>query len=128
AAPDFAFQVGTRPQESLAELRGRSMVLVVFYELPGSLARLRALAEVGIHFGHAGVRVIAFPIRGRAARPGAEGDADMLADPDPGVVAAYALFAPGGAPRPVEYLVDRQGDIRSRWVPGMTPDWRSMPA
>jgi len=128
AAPDFPFQVGTRPQESLGELRGRSMVLLVFYELPGSLARLRALAEVGIHFGHVGVRVIAFPVRGRAAKPGAEGDADMLADPDPSVVNTYALFAPGAAARPVEYLVDRQGDIRARWVPGATPDWSAMPA
>jgi len=127
AAPDFAFQVGTRPQESLGELRGRGMALLVFYELPASLARLRALAGVGIHFAHLGVRVIALPIGGPAAKPGAEGDADMLADPDARVAAAYALFAPGGAARPVEYLVDRQGDIRARWVPGMTPDWSAMP-
>jgi len=127
AAPDFAFQVGTRPQESLGELRGRGMALLVFYELPESLARLRALAGVGIHFAHLGVRVIAFPIGGRAAKPGADGDADMLADPDARVAAAYAPFAPGGAARPVEYLVDRQGDIRARWVPGMTPDWSAMP-
>ncbi|HEY6865389.1 MAG TPA: CopD family protein, partial [Burkholderiales bacterium] len=126
AAPDFAFQVGTRPQESLGELRG-GMVLLVFYELPGSLARLRALAGVGLHFAHLGVRVIAFPVGGRAAKPGAEGDADMLADPDARVAAAYAPFAPGGAARPVEYLVDRQGDIRARWTPGAVPDWSAMP-
>jgi copper resistance protein D len=127
-APDFVFQIGTRPQESLADLRGRETVLLVFYEMPGSLARLRALAGIGAHWRHVGVRVVAFPVRGRAAKPGAGGGAEMLADADPRVAAAYALFAPGGAAQPVEFLIDRRGDLRARWVPGATPGWSAMPA
>src|SRR5438093_1203633 len=59
-APDFDFQIGTRAQESLAGLRGRA-VLLVFYALPGSRARLEVLADAAGELERAGLRVIALP-------------------------------------------------------------------
>ena len=124
-APDFIFQIGRRPQESLAQLQGRKVVLLVFYTLPGSLARLRALTEAEGMFDQAGARVVALPMA-ESPMPSREAsgiDASILADPDPLVVAAYAMFrrtislegAPA-VPEHVEFLVDRQGYIGNSWT------------
>lgn len=123
-APDFTFQIGRRTQEFLAQQRGRKIVLLVFYRLPESLARLRALSEAKGQFDQAGARVIAMPIAESpsALRKAPGVDASILADPDPRVVAAYAMFrrtaladrAPS-VPEHVEFLVDRQGYIRNSW-------------
>jgi putative copper resistance protein D len=126
AAPDFSFQVGTRAQESLADLRGRSAVLLVLYALPGSSARLDLLADAAEELHRVGVRVIALPLRGPP--PTGIRDADILADPDPRIAAAYALFARKGAAEPVEFLIDRQGWLRARWTPGAEPGWNSIAA
>jgi len=124
-APDFTFQVGLRPQESLAQQRGREVVLLVFYKLPESLARLRALTEAKGQFDRAGARIIAMPMADshEASREAPGIDASILADPDPRVVAAYTMFrrtafaerAPS-VPEHVEFLVDRQGFLRGSWT------------
>jgi len=129
AAPDFDFQIGERPQESLQGVR--SVVLLVFYAGPAGDARLRALTAAERELRRAGVRVVAMQIKGpplpAAARP--EGNW-MIADPEPQVAAAYALFR--GAPAPgisneIEFLVDRGGYLRARWTPGEKPDWNRIP-
>ena len=62
AAPEFTFEVTGRPQESLRQLRGNSAVLLVFYTLPQSLPRLRALARDEAALAKAGARIIAVPL------------------------------------------------------------------
>jgi putative copper resistance protein D len=113
-APDFAFAVGPTPPRALKDYRGRT-VLVVFYALPGSRARMSQLAEREGTLALLGVEVIAVPIDG-------DPDAIRRLGPDPRImfpvvtegaetiVAAYRLFAV--APH-VELLVDRQGYIRA---------------
>ena len=130
-APDFTFQIGRGAQDSLAGQRGRTIVLLVFYSLPQSLPRLRELAEAKpSRFARMGVRVIALPLAGTPPRDARGVDASMLAVPDPGVAAAYAMFTrtivgPQPAPpRHVEFLIDRQGTIRARVIePGREPVW-----
>jgi copper resistance protein D len=123
-APDFTFQVGTRTQESLGGLRGRSAVLLVFYALPGSLARLRELAGAARALERLGLRVVALPL-GRELRAASPAESGMLADPDARVVSVYAMFGRrrDGAPEPAEFLVDRQGWLRARWAPDVEPGW-----
>ena len=130
-APDFTFQIGRGGQESLAGQRGRTIVLLVFYSLPQSLPRLRELAEAKpSRFARMGVRVVAVPLAGTPPRDAKGMDASMLAVPDPGLVAAYAMFTrtiagPRTAPlRHVEFLIDRQGTLRARVIePARQPVW-----
>jgi putative copper resistance protein D len=127
AAPDFDFQVGERPQESLRNARGED-VLLVFCARPEADARLRELAAAEDGLRRAGVRIVAIPMRA-AATPRNEADSSLIADPEPRVVAAFSLFRPAAsaAADHFEFLVDRDGYLRARWAPGDTPDWRRIP-
>jgi putative copper export protein/mono/diheme cytochrome c family protein/peroxiredoxin len=133
-APDSTFQIGGQPQGSLVQQRGHRVILLVFYTLPASLARLGALTESRSELERLGVRVIAVPMQEAEAIPrGAPAIyAAMLAEPDSRIVAAYAVYwrtasgAPS-APEHVEFLVDRQGYLRARWMPGLESGWNSIP-
>jgi hypothetical protein len=76
------------------------------------------------------VRVVAMQMKGPPLPAGARPEGNwMIADPEPQVAAAYALFR--GTPAPiteeVEFLVDRDGYLRARWTPGEKPDWNRIP-
>lgn len=131
-APDFSFQVGRFPQEVLEQYRGRALILLVFYTLPDADARLRALADAEGQLRRAGVRVVAMQMKRATAMPRVARGVSMIADPDPHVATAYALFrrTPNGVPPVpdhIEFLVDRQGYLRARWTPGEKPDWSRIP-
>jgi putative copper resistance protein D len=128
-APDFTFQVGREPQDSLARQRGAA-VLLVFYMLPGSQTRLRTLTLAKGALELAGVRIIAFPLGAPAGASAHNGEIDpsILANPDPNVVAAYRLFGRAAetarqAAEHFEFLIDRQGYIRARWSPRAGAGW-----
>ena len=130
AAPDFDFQVDEHPQESLRAHLGR-YVLLVFYAHPDAGGRLRALEAAQSQLRRAGVRVVAMAMKG-AEMPRHAGDVSMIAEPDSRVAAAYALFrrtANGVPPVPdhIEFLIDRDGNLRARWTPGEKPDWSRIP-
>ena len=119
AAPEFTFESADRPQESLRQLRGEVAVLLVLYTLPESLPRLGELAADARSYAAAGARVIAAPFVGFGAElPGDVRNA--IATSDATVAAAYALFARQGAesrpPAHVEFLIDRDGYLRVRWI------------
>ena len=124
-APDFTFEIDAQPQESLREQRGRFVTLLVFYALPNSLPRLRALAAEARRFAETGVRVIAVPLA--ISLPSTAGESvddgkSILAITRPDVATAYAMFArrgvePGNeALTHIEFLIDRQGYLRARWI------------
>jgi putative copper resistance protein D len=122
-APDFAFDSTDRPQESLRQVRGKAAVLLVLYTLPESLPRLREIAAEARSYAAAGARVIAAPLAATStAEAELPGDLrNAIATADASVAAAYALFARQGAePRPapahVEFLIDRDGYLRVRWI------------
>lgn len=127
AAPEFDFQIGERPQESLNAIRGED-VLLVFCAHPQADPRVRALAVADDELRRAGLRVVVMPMNG-AAGPRGRTLASLVADPDPRVVAAYSMFRPTGpaASDHFELLVDRDGYLRARWAPGDGPDWSRMP-
>ena len=124
-APDFTFEIIGRPQESLVRQRGNQVTLLVFYTLPQSLRRLRELANKQRALMAAGARVVAVPI---SASFGA-GDAEIAIDSE-SIVAiasqkvadAYSMFmrqADGSneaAYTHMEFLVDRHGYLRVRWI------------
>jgi putative copper resistance protein D len=114
-APDATFAVGPTPLRSLRDYRGRKVVLLVLYTLPGARPRLSELAEAYGQLVVLGMEVIAVP---RDADP----DAIRQLGPVPpiwfpvvtegarDIVAAYSLFS--RAPT-AEFLIDRQGYLRA---------------
>lgn len=131
-APDFSIIVGPAPARPLKELRDRWMVLLVFFSLPESRARLAQLARSYESLQFSGTEVVAVPMGGGAhilKRLGGKPPIffPVLTDGAEEITHTYALFsrtaetAPGGRPAPaakhVEFLIDRQGYIRARWIP-----------
>lgn len=124
-APDFTFEIDAQPQESLRKQRRRFVTQLVFYTSPDSLPRLRKLATEERAFADAGVRVIAVPLVISSTSADAEtvnGGKSIFAITRPDVAMAYAMFARRGiesgddAPAHVEFLIDRQGYLRARWI------------
>jgi putative copper export protein/mono/diheme cytochrome c family protein len=125
-APDFTFEIIGRPQESLERQRGDRITLLVFYTLPQSLLRLHELAKKQRAILAAGARVLAVPISASSgagdAQIAIDGSESIFAIASPKVADAYAMFtrqADGSneAAYPhMEFLVDRHGYLRVRWL------------
>jgi hypothetical protein len=101
------------------------VILLILYTLPGSLPRLADIAANAAAYAQAGARVIAVPLDGASAQEAPQGMAGaetLLAVATADVGAAYRLFAQppdetsAAPPTHVEYLIDRQGQLRVRWI------------
>jgi putative copper resistance protein D len=122
-APDFDYAVGPTPPRALREFRGRRVVLLAFFSLPGSLPRLTQLAAAYESLVVGGAEIVAVPISGEpdilqrlaAAAPDVRILFPVVTEGAADIVRTYALFAPdvarGGH---VEFLVDRTGYLRWR--------------
>jgi putative copper resistance protein D len=124
-APDFTFEAAGRAQESLRDERARTAVLLVLYTLPQSLDRLRALDAAQARLADAGARVIAIALdaTSRTVDTTLPGTSSMIALAGTDVGATYAMFAASdesnarrATPTHVEFLIDRQGYLRARWL------------
>jgi len=132
-APDFAFESGDRPQESLRQLRGKAAAVLVLYTLPQSAPRLQQIAAEARSYAAAGARVIVAPFAENAGPiVGLPDDVrNALSTADASVAAAYALFTRRSAedmatPAHAEFLIDRDGYLRVRWIGmGEGSTWRT---
>jgi len=136
-APDFSFATGPA-QASLKDFRGRPVLLVLF-TLPGSRPRLVQLADAYGELRSFNAALIAVPMDSDQAILSRIGATPRIlfpvaTDGAADVVTTYALFrrtlAPAGVlpdpPRPphMEFLIDRSGYLRARWIPGgPRPGW-----
>ncbi|MEP6998488.1 MAG: cytochrome c, partial [Betaproteobacteria bacterium] len=132
-APDFSFELSGRGQQTLLQPAARRDTLLVLYRLPDSLARLRSLASERRAYEDRRIDVLAVaPSMAEAPAAGAQipGGESILAVVAPDVAAAYAIFAARGAAAApaghVEFLIDRWGQLRARWLgaPGPSVDRR----
>ena len=123
-APDFAFEELPPVQETLVQLRGYEALLVIGV-LPESLPRLRQIEAQRTALAKAGVRVILMATsRGNSLKDErAISDVQRLAIVDSDTTKAYAIFAcqvatpcASSTPPHVEWLVDRGGYLRARWL------------
>jgi len=133
-APDFTFGTGVGPGETLKSHRGWAMVHLVMFTLPDSLPRLDELERAWWDIGVAGARMITVPMRdaGQVYQTlGARATNFPIAvDGSDEIVQSYMLFRRTGAPGRVpstpshmEFLIDRQGYVRARWIPGEGRGW-----
>jgi putative copper resistance protein D len=123
-APDFAFEESPTVQETLSQLRGHE-VLLVMGVLPDSLPEMRQIEAQRTKLDGAGIRMILMaPGRSPSLEDArAISGAPRLAIVDSDVTKTYAMFACGNAASCasstlplVEWLVDRGGYLRARWL------------
>ena len=142
-APDFTFATGPA-QSSLKSYRGRQPVLLVLFTLPHSLPRVHQLARAYGDLQAFNTAVIAVPMDGSdrvltRLGPSPPVFFPVATEGAAGIIATYGLFrrtlTPAGAlhdsPRPphMEFLIDRSGYLRARWIPGgSTPGWLDIKA
>jgi putative copper resistance protein D len=135
-APDFSYTTVAGDGQTLKDQRGRNLVLLVFFRLPGSHDRLTQLHNLSPHLHRLGVEVLAVPLRTdheASLELGTFPRLPMVADGATEAVITYTLFrkslSPTGRlpippfPSHLEFLIDRQGYIRTRWLPGSGPRW-----
>jgi putative copper resistance protein D len=129
-APDFAFTTERGEGGTLKDHRGRDVVLLVLFSLPDSQSRLVQLDGL-----HARLRPMRVEVLGIPLRTGRESDRllsqmrvrfPFVYDGAAEVATTYTLFrrrfSPEGIrpdppiPSHLEFLIDRQGYIRARWI------------
>ncbi|HLJ65489.1 MAG TPA: hypothetical protein VKT70_15355, partial [Stellaceae bacterium] len=88
-------------------------VLLVFYTMPGSAARLAVLDQWRDDLAQAHLTLLTLPFE-----PGPAAGTAVL-----DAAAAYRLYAGNTGSGHVEFLIDPMANLRARWQPGETPNW-----
>ncbi|HEV7412027.1 MAG TPA: copper homeostasis membrane protein CopD [Casimicrobiaceae bacterium] len=119
-APDFSFELPERGQETLLQPDSKEGTLLVLYSLPDSLPRLRSLASQRA-FDDKRIRVLAISASATDAQTaGAQtpGGESVLAITASDVAMVYAMFAARdrAVASHAEFLIDRRGRLRARWL------------
>jgi copper resistance protein D len=136
-APDFTYTTSLGNTRALKDFRGRDQVLLVFYSLPQSRPRLVQLQEIYAQVRPLDVEVLAIPLGPEDAIDIATADGPfpfpLVRDGASETSATYTLFrrslaaqeAASDDPMPahVEFLVDRGGFLRGRWIPAESVGW-----
>ncbi len=134
-APDFVYRTLSGENKSLKDHRGQKVVLLVLATLPQSRPRLQQLDRLYARLADAGVEVLAVPGDARAFRKIGPRLASLsiVMDGSEEIFTTYSLFRrslseTGMRPDPpvpahMEFLVDRQGYIRARWIPAESTGW-----
>src|SRR5439155_442150 len=99
-APDFTISVGPLAPGALRDYRGRRMVLLVLYTLPGSRARISELARKYNLLSTLGVEIIAVPMQTSADAIRELGASPpvlfpVVTDGNAAIIATYGMFASG---------------------------------
>jgi putative copper resistance protein D len=136
-APDMTYTTRLGDVRTLKEHRGREQVLVVFFTLPDSAARLAQLRDIYPQVRALDVEILGIPSPlGNAAEDlvaGLEIPFPVVIDGAPEAAVSYTLFRrslgpEGSQPDPpipphVEFLIDRPGYLRGRWLPHEATGW-----
>jgi putative copper resistance protein D len=136
-APDFTYTTAFGDARALKDFRGRDQVLLVFFSLPESRPRLAQLQELYAQIRPLGVEILGIPWHQNEALDEAMRQLSLafplVRDGGAEAATAYAAFRRSlspefSAPDPplpthMEFLVDRQGYLRGRWIPDEGVDW-----
>jgi putative copper resistance protein D len=137
-APDFVYRTLGDESRSLKDHRGNEIVLLVLFSLPESRARLAELEAASPQLLSKKVKVLAVPteINDLLQLNGAFKSLSLVSDGSREAFDVYALLRrsfseQGTLPDPpvpphMEFLIDRQGYVRARWIPRDGPGWDKM--
>jgi putative copper export protein/mono/diheme cytochrome c family protein/peroxiredoxin len=136
-APDFSYSTSFGEARALKDFRGRNQVLLVFFRLPQSRERLLQLQAFYARIRLLGVEILGIPWSQEAA----SGDAidrlslsyPLISDGAAEASTTYALFRRSLSPEfsgpdpplpsHLEFLIDRQGYLRGRWIADEGMSW-----
>ena len=136
-APDFTYTTPLGDTRALKDYRGRDQVLLVFFSLPQSRERLTQLRVLYPKLRTLNVELLGIPLQQDKAVDDAMRDPPLpfplIQDGASEASMAYALFrrslnpefsAPDSPlPSHLEFLIDRQGYLRGRWIPDEGVGW-----
>lgn len=134
-APNFDYVDVDGQSGALKELRGH-VVLLVFYALPTSQKRLAQLIALHARMRERGVEVVAVPLPGSPAADAGHLPFILPADGATEIARAYLLLRrtqndagrtlADEVPAHMEFLIDRFGYVRARWVDvPKSQEWRN---
>ena len=137
-APDFLFRTLSGENKSLKEHRGQNVVLLVLFTWPLSQARLTQLDALRDRLSAAEVKLLAVPwdataLDEKSRRALGALKLDLIMDGSQEAYTTYTLFRrslseAGTRPDPpipqhMEFLIDRQGYVRARWIAAESRGW-----
>jgi putative copper export protein/mono/diheme cytochrome c family protein len=137
-APDFVYRTLADESRSLKDHRGNNLVMLVLFSLPDSRARLVELEQAFGQLQKKTVKVLLIPKEVSDIRQldGTIKSPSLVTDGSREAFDAYALFRrsfseQGTLPDPpvpphMEFIIDRQGYVRARWIPRDGPGWDKM--
>lgn len=130
-APDFAYVTGRGEAKMLRDHRGGKIVLLALLDGASAEERLKELTDIAPALRAANVETIVVP--NLIDAPNLAGRLPNLIVGEGGreITETYKLFARSlsdeglvAAPRHVEFLIDKQGYVRARWLPAENTAWR----
>jgi putative copper resistance protein D len=133
-APDFSFRTASGEDRTLKEYRGQKVVLLALFTWPQSQARLQQLEALDDQLRAAGAEILALPQDARSF-PAQHMPRTMTVAIDGSQEAfeTYSVFRrslseQGTADDPpmpshMEFLIDRQGYVRARWIAADNRGW-----
>jgi copper resistance protein D len=117
----------------LKDHRGSKIVLLVFFTLPQSQERLKQLDDAQAQLTAAGVEIILVPSDAEEARIKIGIVNHVVTEGSREILESYSLFGKSFAydpshadaswPQHTEFLIDKQGYIRARWIAREGPGW-----
>ena len=129
-APDFSYASANGASSTLKEHRGENLVLLVIAGEQNAAARFAQLDAAARRLNEAGVRIIVVPREHSRDKDAAMKRLSLVVEGNSEIRQTYALLAgsfseeiPGAAPQHAEFLIDKQGYIRARWLPAESEGW-----
>lgn len=138
--PNFSYAAHDGSSGTLKDFRAQKNVLLVLFSWPQSQERLKELRELYPRLAQANTVLLAVPEDDSGAQELADIAAQVpfpvVTQGAPEIVRSYALFrrtlskadllGEGTLPRHMEFLVDRFGYLRARWIPDADgPGWNN---
>ena len=135
-APDFAYGTSRGETKALKDHRGDKIVLLVLVSFPESKDRLEQLERMASRLTSAGVEIILVPNDAERYRRTVDSKPSQLPVVTEGndeIFKTYSLFsqsfeAEGNSPaallpKHTEFLIDKRGYIRARWIGKESGGW-----
>ena len=132
-APDFAYETNNGAARTLKDHRGNKIVLLILLNLQDTEARLRELGSVSALLQAAEVEIVVVPNLIDRLFVDKQLPGLIVSEGIREITQTYKLFARSFAADDaitatphVEFLIDKQGYIRARWLPAENAAWHKV--
>lgn len=137
-SPNFSYSTQDGSSGTLKDFRGKQSVLLVLFSWPESKERLAQLQTASLTISGTNTAIVAVPINDLSPNDiealSAYRLLPIVTQGANEITRSYALFrrtitkpdlfAEGAVPKHMEFLFDRYGFLRARWIPeGESPGW-----